>query len=65
MSVTTAVTYHVLPDGEKLARAMAEQMLQAAQEAVASRGVARHRYFRGQYSQAHLRNACRSGGDRV
>ncbi len=41
MSVTTAVTYHVLPDGEKLARAMAEQMLQAAQEAVASRGVAR------------------------
>jgi 6-phosphogluconolactonase len=41
MSVTTAVTYHVLPDGEKLARAMAEQMLAAAQEAVASRGVAR------------------------
>lgn len=41
MSVTTAVTYRVLPDGEKLARAMAEQMLQAAQEAVASRGVAR------------------------
>ena len=41
MSVTTAVTYHVLPDGEKLARAMAEQLLDAAQEAVASRGVAR------------------------
>ncbi len=41
MSVTTAVTYHVLPDGEKLARAMAEQMLAAAQEAVASRGIAR------------------------
>src|SRR5271163_1882207 len=41
MSVTTAVTYHVLPDGEKLARAMAEQLLEAAQEAVASRGLAR------------------------
>jgi 6-phosphogluconolactonase len=41
MSVTTAVTYKVLPDGEALARAMAEQLLEAAQEAVASRGVAR------------------------
>ncbi len=41
MSVTTAVTYKVLPDGEALARAMAEQLLAAAQEAVASRGVAR------------------------
>ena len=41
MSVTTAVTYQVLPDGEALARAMAEQLLEAAQEAVASRGVAR------------------------
>ncbi len=41
MSVTTAVTYKVLPDGEALARAMAEQLLAAAQEAVASRGIAR------------------------
>jgi 6-phosphogluconolactonase len=41
MSVTTAVTYKVLKDGEALARAMAEQLLAAAQEAVASRGVAR------------------------
>jgi 6-phosphogluconolactonase len=41
MSVTTAVTYKVLPDGEALARAMAEQLLAAAQEAVAARGVAR------------------------
>jgi 6-phosphogluconolactonase len=41
MSVTTAVTYKVLSDGEALARAMAEQLLAAAQEAVAARGVAR------------------------
>src|SRR5208282_2254459 len=41
MSVTTAVTYKVLPDGERLARAMAEHLLDAAQDAVASRGVAR------------------------
>ncbi len=41
MSVTTAVTYKVLPDGEALARAMAEQLLEAALEAVAARGVAR------------------------
>jgi len=41
MSVTTKVTYYVLPDSEALARAMAEQLLAAAQEAVASRGVAR------------------------
>jgi 6-phosphogluconolactonase len=41
MSVTTAVTYHVLPDGEKLARRMADQILEAVQEAVESRGVAR------------------------
>jgi len=41
MSVTTEVTYKVYPDGEALARAMAEQLLAAAQEAVAARGVAR------------------------
>lgn len=41
MSVTTEVTYRVLPDGETLARSMAEHMLAAAQEAVAARGVAR------------------------
>jgi 6-phosphogluconolactonase len=41
MSVTTAVTYTVYPDGEALARAMAEELLAAALEAVASRGVAR------------------------
>ncbi len=41
MSVTTAVTYKIYADGEALARAMAEQLLAAAQEAVASRGIAR------------------------
>ena len=41
MSVTTAVTYQIYADGEALARAMAEQLLAAAQEAVASRGIAR------------------------
>jgi 6-phosphogluconolactonase len=41
MSVTTAVTYKILPGSEALARAMAEQLLAAAQEAVAARGVAR------------------------
>jgi 6-phosphogluconolactonase len=41
MSVTTAVTYHVFPDGEALANAMAQHMLAVAQEAVAARGIAR------------------------
>ncbi len=41
MSVTTAVTYHVLPGSEELARAMAEHLLDAAQAAVFARGVAR------------------------
>jgi 6-phosphogluconolactonase len=41
MSVTTAVTYEVFPSGGALARAMAGQMLEAAQAAVAARGVAR------------------------
>ncbi len=41
MPVTTVVTYHVLPTGEELARAMAEQILEVAKAAVAQRGVAR------------------------
>ncbi len=41
MSVTTVVTYHVLPTSEDLARAMAERLLAAAKGAVASHGVAR------------------------
>ncbi len=41
MPVTTVVTYQIFPTSERLARAMAEQMLDAAKAAVASRGVAR------------------------
>src|SRR5271168_212942 len=41
MSVTTKVTYYVLPNSEALARAMAEQLLEAAQAAAVARGVAR------------------------
>jgi 6-phosphogluconolactonase len=41
MSVTTVVTYRVLPGSEELARAMAEKLLAVAQAAVASHGVAR------------------------
>jgi len=41
MSVTTIVTYRVLPTSEDLARAMAEQLLAVAQGAVATEGVAR------------------------
>jgi 6-phosphogluconolactonase len=41
MSVTTKVTYYVLPNSDALARAMAEQLLEAAQAAAAARGVAR------------------------
>ena len=41
MPVTIAVTYHVFPDGERLALAMAEQMFAAAKSAVEQRGVAR------------------------
>ena len=41
MSVTTAVTYFVYPTAGALARAMAEQILDAAQIAVAARGIAR------------------------
>ena len=65
MSVTTVVTYQVLPDGEKLARAMAEQMLAGGEGGgrVARRRADRH--LRRQHAQAHLRDACRSGGERV
>ncbi len=41
MSVTTKVTYYVLPDSEALARAMAERLLEAALAAAAARGIAR------------------------
>src|SRR5277367_2148677 len=41
MSVTTVVTYRVLPSSEDLARATAEKLLAVAQGAVASHGVAR------------------------
>jgi 6-phosphogluconolactonase len=41
MSVTTAVTYHVLASADDLARAMAEQILEVVQAAAAARGVAR------------------------
>jgi len=41
MSVTTAVTYFVHSTADSLARAMAEHILDAAQAAVAARGVAR------------------------
>jgi 6-phosphogluconolactonase len=41
MSVTTAVTYFVYPTAAELARSMAEHLLDAAQAAVAARGVAR------------------------
>lgn len=41
MSVTTAVTYYVLPTAEELARAMAGQLFEAAQTAASARGVAR------------------------
>jgi 6-phosphogluconolactonase len=41
MSVTTTVTYFVYPGPDALARAMAEHMLEAAEAAVAARGVAR------------------------
>jgi 6-phosphogluconolactonase len=41
MSATTAVTYYVLGSADELARAMAEQILEVAQAAAATRGVAR------------------------
>jgi 6-phosphogluconolactonase len=41
MSVTTEVTYSVFSSADELARAMAEHILEAAQAAVATRGVAR------------------------
>ncbi len=41
MSVTTEVTYEVLPGADNLARAMAEHLVEAVQAAVATRGVAR------------------------
>ena len=41
MSVTTKVTYYVLPNSDALAGAMAKQLLEAAQAAAEARGVAR------------------------
>jgi len=41
MAATTAVTYYVLGSADELARAMAEEILEVAQAAAATRGIAR------------------------